>query len=75
MAGRLQRFVVECKLLQGSLDTTIKGVLVQSAAYIERCSADEGHLVILARDKRLSRYRVLQRDEIVVSVPTHVWGM
>lgn len=65
MAARLQRFVGACKLLRGTLETAIKSGLVQVAAYIARGSADEGHLVILDRDKRLSKDKVFRRDEIV----------
>lgn len=74
-AGRPQRFVVECKLLRGSLESTIKAGLDQSAAYIDRCSADEGHLVIFDRDKRLWKDKAFRRDETVDGVPIYVWGM
>ena len=71
----MQRFVIECKPLCGNLGSTIKSGLTQTAAYVDRCSADEGHLVIFDRDKRLSRDKAFRSDEIVNGTPVHVWGM
>lgn len=71
----MQRFVIECKLLRGNLESTINSGLTQTAAYIDRCNADEGHLVIFDRDKRLWRDKAFRNDEIVNGTPVHVWGM
>lgn len=59
----------------GALGNNDQGRTGQSAAYIDRCSADERHLITFDHDNRLSDDRVVQRDEIVVSFLTHVWGM
>ena len=74
-AERTRRFVIECKLLRGSLETAIKSGLAQTSAYMDRCSADEGHLVIFDRDKRLWKDKVFRRNETVNGIPIHVWGM
>ena len=71
----MQRFVIECKLLRGNLESTINSGLTQTAAYIDRCNADEGHLVIFDRDKRLWRDKAFRSDEIVNGTPVHVWGV
>ncbi len=44
-----RKIVVECKILHQSLAQTIAAGLEQTAAYMERCAADSGHLVIFDR--------------------------
>lgn len=45
--------VIECKILHKSLEQTIAEGLQQTAAYMERCEAKAGHLVIF--DRRAGR--------------------
>ena len=44
-----QKIVIECKLLRGSLARTLAQGLEQTRAYLDRCGAGEGHLVIFDR--------------------------
>ena len=44
-----RRFVVECKMLHRSLEQTVHDGLAQTAAYMDRCGAEEGHLVLFDR--------------------------
>ena len=54
-----ERFVIECKVLRDtdrkSLEGTIKRGVEQTLGYMERCKADEGHLVLI--DRRGERTR------------------
>ena len=58
-----QRFVIEGKILRGSLDKTLEKGLPQTAGYMDRCAAAEGHLVIFDRSKKPWKERVYQRIE------------
>ena len=71
----VQRFVIECKLLRGSLETAINRALEQTASYMDRCSADEGHLVLFDRERRLWKDKLFRRSEEVDGTPIEVWGM
>lgn len=73
--GGVSRYVIECKLLRGSLETTISRGLEQTAAYIGTCGAVEGHLVIFDRSERSWTEKVFRRDESVSGAPIIVWGM
>ena len=48
-SDRLQRFVVECKVRRehDSLETVIREGAAQTARYLDRCDAEEGHLVVI----------------------------
>ena len=70
-----RRFVVECKILRQGLESTIRSGLAQTAEYMDRCAAEEGHLVIFDREKRLWKDRVFQQNEVVNGLPIYVWGM
>lgn len=54
-SDRLQRFVVECKVRRehDALETVIREGAAQTARYLDRCGAEEGHLVVIddARNK------------------------
>ena len=68
--------VVECKLVYGSVEQTIEQGLAQTGAYLQRCAAAEGHLVVFDRDatKELGREDIPARGEgwdTLISV----WGM
>lgn len=70
-----QRFVVECKILRGNLETVIGKGLAQTAEYIDRVAATEGHLVLFDREKKLWKDKVFRRSEIVNDTPVEIWGM
>ena len=72
----VQRVVIECKLLYKSLDQTVREGLEQTCAYMDRCAATEGHLVVFDRttgktwDEKIFRYEKGTGDAKVI-----VWGM
>ena len=77
-AVRVDKIVIECKLLYGGLERTIAEGLEQTAAYMDRCAAQEGHLVIIDRDtdgrswdEKVFRHRKTSRSGVVIDV----WGM
>ena len=70
-----QRFVIECKILQGSLDKTLEKGLPQTAGYMDRCNADAGHLVIFDRSTKPWQEKVFRRREEFKGTPVEVWGM
>jgi len=70
-----RKFVVECKVLHRSLERTIRDGLEQTAAYMDRCAAEAGHLVIFDRSDRAWDDKVFHRRESAAGVDVHVWGM
>ena len=71
------RFVIECKVLHGSLERTVREGLLQTAEYLDRCAAQAGHLVIFDRDagKRWED-KIFRRDERTDDQHRiTVWGM
>ncbi len=73
-AGGEQRFVIECKVLYGGLAGTVREGLEQTAGYMDRCGAQEGHLVLFDPGKRDWQQKVFHRRETLRGVPIHVWG-
>ena len=75
--ARGDRIVIECKVLHGSLERTTAAGLEQTAAYMDRCAAQEGHLVIVDRaagktwDEKVFHRRMASPG----GVPVDVWGM
>ena len=73
---RTRRMVIECKLLHRGLDRTIREGLTQTRAYMERCGAAEGHLVVFDRTEGTSWDRkMFRREETADGPPVTVWGM
>ena len=73
--GRTRRFVVECKLLHKSLERTTSEGIAQTAAYMDRCAAEMGHLVIFDRGEGRWEDKVFHRREPAGGAEVHVWGM
>ena len=75
--ARVDRVVIECKVLHGSIERTTVAGLEQTAAYMDRCAAQEGHLVIVDRaegktwDEKVFHRRMASPG----GVPVDVWGM
>ena len=70
------RTVIECKLLHGSLARTIRQGVGQTLAYMDRCGADRGHLVVFDRTEGKSwDERVFRREETAEGRTIQVWGM
>jgi hypothetical protein len=73
--GRARKFVIECKILRKSLDRTIQEGLEQTVAYMDRCGAGAGHLVIFDRGAGRWEEKVFQRRDSYGKTEVHVWGM
>ena len=75
-AARLQRVVVECKVLHRSLERTTADGLDQTRAYMDRCGAAEGHLVIFDRSEdRTWEEKLFRREEPTDGASITVWGI
>ena len=70
------KVVVECKVLHKGLEQTLREGLAQTRAYMDRCAAGEGHLVLFDRaeskpwDAKVYRHYVANGG-----APVTVWGM
>ena len=71
----MQRFVIECKILQDGLDDTVAKGLRQTAGYMDRCGAEAGHLVIFDRSEKPCEEKIFRRTEEFDGMPVEVWGM
>ena len=72
----IQKAVIECKLLHKSLEQTIREGLEQTHAYMDRCAATEGHLVIFDRSADVSwDDKIFRREEGIENTKITVWGM
>ena len=76
-AARADRIVVECKVLHGGREKTVDAGLRQTAEYMDRCAAREGHLVIVdrAREKPWRDKVFHDRTTSPGGLPIDVWGM
>ena len=76
--GRDRRRVVECKLRHGDLERTIVEGLAQTRAYLDRCGAEAGHLIVFDRSTERSwEEKIFRRDaQPGAGAPrVTVWGM
>ena len=74
--GKTQKVVIECKVLHRGLERTLREGLEQTRAYMDRCAAAEGHLVLFDRTESKSwDDKVYRREETEGGVPVAVWGM
>ena len=72
----VQKAVIECKLLYKSLDQTVREGLEQTRAYMDRCAAAAGHLVIFDRSlDKLWDEKIFRREESSGNRRITVWGM
>ena len=79
-AGRtpafVQKEVIECKVVHGSLARTVDRGLEQTREYMDRCGVEEGHLVVFDRTPGRSwEEKVFRREETTAGAPVTVWGM
>ena len=75
-ARRSRKTVIECKLLRGSLEATVRTGLEQTRDYMDRCAADAGHLVVFDRAVGKSwNDKVFRREEAGGGARITVWGM
>ncbi len=74
--GGTQLAVIELKLLHESLDRTLAQGLQQTWDYLDRCGAEEGHLVIFDRTPGKSwEEKLFQRQGSIHGRTIQVWGM
>ncbi|MBC8264158.1 MAG: ATP-binding protein [Anaerolineales bacterium] len=74
--GGVQKSVLELKVLYRSLEATIEEGLEQTWAYMDRCDAEAGHLVIFDRAPNKSwDEKIFTRRESHEGVEIKVWGM
>ena len=73
--SRVQRFVVECKVLRRSLESTIDEGAQQTAGYMDRCGAEAGHLVIFDRENGRWEDKLFRKPATADGVTIEVWGM
>ena len=74
--GRERRFVVECKLLRGDLESTITRGLEQTRDYMDRCAAESGHLIVFDRSReRTWEEKIFRRAPPPEGPRITVWGM
>ena len=75
--GRERRYVVECKVRRGDLERTIAEGVAQTRAYVDRCAAETGHLIVFDRSpQRTWEQKIFRRPPPPGSgTPVTVWGM
>ena len=73
---RERRFVVECKVRRGELERTVAQGVEQTRAYVDRCGAEAGHLIVFDRDRARSwEDKIFRRVSSGAGAPVTVWGM
>ncbi len=72
----VQRIVIELKVLHKSLEATLAEGLAQTWDYMDKCGAEEGHLVIFDRTPgKLWEEKLFRREEVYQGRAIIVWGM
>ena len=70
-----RRYVVECKILRGSLEATIREGLERTLSYMDKCRGESGHLVIFDRDgSKPWEEKIYRREESLGGRAVTVWG-
>ena len=75
---RVSKHVIECKVVRAGqgLDSVVLSGLEQTLAYMDRCGAESGHLVIFdLRPGKTWEERVFRRDPEPGERPITVWGL
>ncbi len=74
--GRERRFVVELKVRRGELERTVAEGMRQTRAYVDRCEAEAGHLIVFDRaPERSWEEKIFRRAPSGDGAPVTVWGM
>ncbi len=72
----VQQVVIELKIVHRSVEQTITEGLEQTWAYMDRCNALVGHLVVFDRDKEKTWVeKIFSREEMYQDTTIKVWGM
>ncbi|MBF0211575.1 MAG: hypothetical protein HQK68_11905 [Desulfamplus sp.] len=73
---RVQKEIIELKILHKSLEKTISDGLEQTYQYMDRCGCNEGHLVIFDRDGlKTWEEKIFCKTESYKGKTITVWGM
>ncbi|MBF0230014.1 MAG: AAA-like domain-containing protein [Desulfamplus sp.] len=73
---RVQKEIIELKILHKSLEKTISDGLEQTYKYMDRCGQSEGHLVIFDREKSKTwEEKIFCKTESYKGKAITVWGM
>jgi hypothetical protein len=73
---RKQEVVIELKIRRGNTQKTIKKGVEQTWAYMDKCGASEGHLVIFDQRKSQSwKEKIFYEIEYHHDCGIHIWGM
>jgi type II secretory pathway predicted ATPase ExeA len=71
-----QEVVIELKIRRGNTQKTIKKGVEQTWAYMDKCGASEGHLVIFDQRKNKSwKEKIFYEIEYHNDCGIHIWGM
>ncbi|MCB1823422.1 MAG: ATP-binding protein [Candidatus Competibacteraceae bacterium] len=74
--SEIQKIVIELKLLHKALQQTLVVGLEQTWEYLDRCGAEEGHLVIFDRTPgKTWEEKLFRRREMIRGRQITVWGM
>ena len=74
--GRLQKEVIELKIMHGSRQKTIAEGLEQTRNYMDLCATDAGHLLIFDRDDNKAwSAKVFRRTKTYRGATITIWGM
>jgi hypothetical protein len=74
--GGVQKVVIELKVLYKTLEYTVTAGLEQTWSYLDRCGAEEGHLVIFDRTPHKPwEKKLFQREAAIHGRTIQVWGM
>ncbi len=72
----VQKTVIELKVLHKGLQQTLDLGIQQTWDYLDRCAADEGHLVVFDRTAgKAWEEKLFRREETVRGLLITVWGM
>ncbi|MGH9754335.1 MAG: hypothetical protein ACREA2_16270 [Blastocatellia bacterium] len=75
-ADGASRVGLELKVESGASETLIREGLELAADYVERCGADEGHLVVFDRNSnRTLGEKIFHRAEVHAWRTIQLWGM
>ena len=74
--GKIQHVVLELKILRDARHATIREGLAQTWQYMDRCGADEGHLLLFDRDERTPwEEKIFHHQEQYQGTLIQIWGM
>ncbi len=68
--------MVELKVRRGELERTVAEGMKQTRAYVDRCGAEAGHLIVFDRaPERSWEEKIFRRAPSADGAPVTVWGM